>query len=248
MMIKSPVILNIKSFASRRSARHGSILLAALLFLSAGAYAQNSNLQLLPPTGQNSATVCSTTNQLLSFNSAPTAGSAITCTKAQSDPKGNITTPGTVTPGNATTGGVCLSEGALAYDIVNHNPVFCNSSLIWSVMGSEASSWITAPTGVSENEWFQSYSSTPDAWCSTAGYNRATGACISIQANPGNQPNTVSQGVLVGYVGGINENGNPTGNSQFTCLGEGQPTRGLGGQTFPPAQTFLPAARILCVK
>ncbi|MFA5040694.1 MAG: glycine-rich domain-containing protein [Bdellovibrionales bacterium] len=47
---------------------------------------------------------------------------------------GNADFTGTIRPGSTgvTQGGSCSTEGAFAYDLTNHSPVFCNNQGVWS--------------------------------------------------------------------------------------------------------------------
>jgi len=127
------------------------IFLGAMFFFASSSYAQQSSVQLLPPTPPNSnRTIDCTANQVLSYNASSNKGSAINCSPVTitsgnlSVTGGNITAAGTLSTGAVLTGTACSPEGALAYDITNHNPVYCNQSNVWAT---------TLGGGITDGAW-----------------------------------------------------------------------------------------------
>ncbi|MFN8369566.1 MAG: tail fiber protein [Bacteriovoracaceae bacterium] len=55
-------------------------------------------------------------------------------------PSTTLDVNGAIRPGNSgiTIGAACAAEGAIAYDVSAHKPVYCNSSSVWAVIGSSA--------------------------------------------------------------------------------------------------------------
>lgn len=114
-----------------------TFILCMFAFLSPPLYASDG-IQMMPPTDfADPPQPCKgATSGLLQWDGT----NPIKCVAgASGDSNGNIVANGTIKPGSngITTGASCLTEGALAYDLVLHQPVYCNSTLVWSAIGYE---------------------------------------------------------------------------------------------------------------
>ena len=199
--------------------------LAGMLMLFAPhAYAQTNSIQMLPPVSE--ATVDSAHPQpcvggggaeILTWDGQhPIAcASGISAAGGTVSTTGNIVAGGTVTSGKATTGAACASEGATAYDVTRHAPIYCNQALQWTVLGAES------PSGT---------------WCGNISY--TVNLDSSLYTHPFDLSPVIGQSTSISYLRDSLSN-------QVPCQGQLAPTRTVESGGVITVQISCPAGYAL---
>jgi hypothetical protein len=138
--------------------RRARLVIAAALLCVAGNAQASTNSGIDTPQGVHILPLATEGNAIINLTDTPSISAAV---------EGSLTTIGSVGVGVAapaapldvdggvhannsstvTTGG-CSPEGMLAYDAINHVPIYCKQSGTWAVIGGSTTLTCTVATGV----------------------------------------------------------------------------------------------------